>query len=58
MRWFFCASRLQVVADMNVELTMKKFATEAWDYQMIDKGDIILVGAMYDLAAGKVSFYD
>jgi carbonic anhydrase len=26
--------------------------------EMLDKGEIILVGGMYDLTTGKVEFYD
>lgn len=50
---------VQAVADMNVKLTMQKIRDRSLVLRgMIDRGDIILVGAMYDLATGKVSFYD
>ena len=37
---------------MNVQVTMRMLR------DMIDKGEIGLVGAMYDVSTGKVKFYE
>ena len=50
---------VQAVAEMNVELTMEKLRTRSNVLrEMIDSGQIGLVGAMYDVATGKVKFYE
>ena len=50
---------VQAVAEMNVELTMKKLRDRSVVLrEMIDKGEIDLVGAMYDVSTGKVIFYE
>lgn len=51
------AEFVQAVAEMNVELTMKKLRDRSVVLrEMIDKGEIGLVGAMYDVSSGKVVF--
>jgi len=50
---------VQAVAEMNVTLTMKKLRNRSVVLrQMIDAGEIALVGAMYDVGTGKVRFFD
>jgi carbonic anhydrase len=50
---------VQAVAEMNVTLTMKKLRDRSVVLrQMIDAGEIALVGAMYDVSTGKVRFFD
>ena len=52
------ADFVQAVADVNVNLTMQKLRTRSVVLRdMIDKGEIGLVGAMYDVSTGKVTFY-
>lgn len=52
------ADFVQAVTEMNVQLTMKKLRDRSVVLrEMIDSGQISLVGAMYDIASGKVSFY-
>ena len=52
------ADFVQAVADLNVKLTMEKLRTRSVVLRdMIDEGEIGLVGAMYDLSTGKVTFY-
>jgi len=52
------AKFVQAVAEMNVQLTMQKLRTRSVVLRkMIDKGEIGLVGAMYDVGSGKVTFY-
>jgi len=52
------AEFVQAVADVNVNLTMQKLRTRSVVLRdMIDKGEIGLVGAMYDVSTGKVTFY-
>ena len=42
---------------MNVQLTMQTLRDRSVVLrEMIDKGDIGLVGAMYDVSTGKVTF--
>jgi carbonic anhydrase len=49
---------VQAVAEMNVKLTMQKLRDRSVVLrEMIDKGQIGLVGAMYDVSTGKVTFY-
>jgi len=50
---------VQAVAKMNVKLTMQKLRERSVVLrEMIDKNEIGLVGAMYDISSGKVTFYD
>lgn len=52
------ADFVQAVTDINVNLTMQKLRTRSVVLRdMIDKGEIGLVGAMYDVNTGKVTFY-
>jgi carbonic anhydrase len=53
------AKFVQAVAEMNVQLTMQKLRDRSVVLrEMIDKGEIGLVGAMYDVSTGKVMFYE
>jgi len=48
---------VQAVTEKNVQLTMQKLRNRSVVLrEMIDKGEIGLVGAMYDLSTGKVTF--
>jgi carbonic anhydrase len=48
---------VQAVAEMNVELNLQKLLDRSVVLrEMIDKGEIALVGAMYDINTGKVTF--
>ncbi len=48
---------VQKVADANVELTMQKIMSDSPVIrEMAEKGEVQIVGAMYDVATGKVSF--
>ncbi len=50
---------VQAVSEMNVQLTMQKLRDRSVVLrEMIDKGEIALVGAMYDVSTGKVTFYE
>jgi carbonic anhydrase len=52
------AKFVQAVAEMNVQLTMQKLRDRSVVLrEMIDKGEVGLVGAMYDVGSGKVTFY-
>ena len=52
------AGFVQSVAEMNVQLTMKKLLDRSVVLrEMVDKGELGLVGAMYDVTTGKVIFY-
>jgi len=52
------AEFVQAVADMNVKLTMQKLRDRSVVLrEMIDNGQIDLVGAMYDVSSGKVTFH-
>jgi len=43
---------------MNVNLTMQKLRDRSVVLrEMLDKGEIGMVGAMYDVSTGKVTFY-
>jgi carbonic anhydrase len=47
------------VSEANVRLVMKEISERSPVLrEMIDKGEIKLVGGMYDLSTGKVQFYD
>jgi len=51
------AEFVQAVAEMNVQLTMQMLYDRSVVLrEMIDKGEIGLVGAMYDISNGKVTF--
>ena len=51
------AEFVQAVSEMNVRLTMKTLRDRSVVLsQMIDSGDIDLVGAMYDVSTGEVTF--
>ena len=53
------AEFVQAVSEINVQLTMKKLRGRSLVLRdMIDKGEIELVGAMYDVSSGKVTFYE
>ena len=53
------AKFVQAVTEMNVQLTMQTLRERSVVLrEMIDKGDIGLVGAMYDVSTGKVTFYE
>jgi len=53
------AEFVQAVSEMNVRLTMKKLRDRSVVLrQMVDSGEIALVGAMYDISSGKVTFFD
>jgi carbonic anhydrase len=53
------AEFVQAVAEMNVQLTMQKLRDRSVVLrEMIDKGEVGLVGAMYDVSSGKVTFYE
>ena len=50
---------VQAVAEKNVHLTMQKLRDRSIVLrEMIDSGEIGLVGAMYDVTTGQVTFYD
>jgi carbonic anhydrase len=50
---------VQKVADMNVELTIEKIKTDSPVLkEMYDNGEISIVGAMYDVHSGEVSFME
>ena len=50
---------VQAVAEKNVHLTMQKLRDRSIVLrEMIESGEIGLVGAMYDVATGQVTFYD
>jgi carbonic anhydrase len=50
---------VQAVTKMNVQLTMQKLRDRSVVLrEMIDKGEIGLVGAMYDVSTGKVTFFE
>lgn len=50
---------VQAVTEKNVRLSMQKLRDRSVILrEMIDKGEIVLVGAMYDLGTGKVTFYE
>ena len=52
------AGFVQAAAEMNVQLTMKKLLDRSVVLrEMVDKGELGLVGAMYDITTGKVMFY-
>jgi carbonic anhydrase len=47
------------VSEANVKLVMKEIRERSPILrEMLDKGEIGLVGGMYDLTTGKVQFYD
>ena len=53
------AGLVQAVAEMNVQLTMQMLYDRSVVLrEMIDRGEIGLVGAMYEVSSGKVTFAD
>lgn len=53
------AEYVQKVADANVELTIQKIKDDSEILrEMYDNGEITIVGAMYDVETGKVTFMD
>ena len=53
------AEFVQAVSEMNVQLAMKNLRTRSVVLRrMIEKNEIGLVGAMYDVSSGKVTFYE
>ena len=53
------AAFVDQVSEANVRLVMKEIRERSPILnEMIDKGEIKLVGGMYDLSTGKVQFYD
>ncbi len=49
---------VQAVAEMNVDLTMQKLRDRSVVLrEMLDKGEIGMIGAMYDVSTGTVKFY-
>ena len=49
---------VQAVSEMNVTLTMQKLRDRSVVLrEMLDKGEIKMVGAMYDINTGMVTFY-
>ena len=53
------AKFVQAVAEKNVQLAMKYLRTRSVVLRrMIDENEIGLVGAMYDVSSGKVTFYE
>ena len=52
------AKFVNAVTDMNVELTIKKLRDRSIVIrEMLDKGEIGLAGAIYNVSTGKVTFY-
>jgi carbonic anhydrase len=52
------AEFVQAVAEMNVKLTMQKLRDRSVVLrEMLDNGEIGMVGAMYDVKTGKVIFF-
>jgi carbonic anhydrase len=50
---------VESVADINVHLNVKRIVEEsAILREMVENGEIGIVGAMYDVAIGKVEFYE
>ena len=50
---------VQKVADMNVELTVENIRTNSEVLrEMLDNGEISIVGAMYDVHTGEVTFWN
>ncbi len=48
---------VQAVTEMNVQLTMQKLRDRSVVLrEMLDKGEISMIGAMYDVSTGKVTF--
>lgn len=53
------ASFVKKVTDMNVHLTVEEIKRRSPVLRdMADRGEIKIVGAMYDIGTGKVHFYD
>jgi carbonic anhydrase len=53
------AEFVQKVSDLNVELTIKKITSDSEILnEMYQNGEIAIVGAMYDVHTGKVTFME
>jgi carbonic anhydrase len=51
------AEFVQQVADLNVELTIEKIKSDSDVIrEMYENGELAIVGAMYDVHSGKVTF--
>lgn len=51
------AEFVQAVTEMNVQLTMQKLRERSVVLrEMLDKGEIAMIGAMYDVSTGQVAF--
>jgi len=49
---------VQAVTEMNVQLTMQKLRERSVVLrEMLDKGEIAMIGAMYDVNTGQVAFW-
>jgi len=49
---------VQAVTEMNVQLTMQKLRERSVILrEMLDKGEIAMIGAMYDVNTGQVAFW-
>jgi carbonic anhydrase len=47
------------VAEINVHITVKQIlAKSSILKEMVENGEIGIIGAMYDVAKGEVAFYD
>jgi len=54
-----CEDAVQRVADENVHESMRQiFQKSPILKELIDSGEIVIVGAMYDVESGKVGFFD
>ena len=53
------AEFVEHVADLNVRLTLKQISRESPVIaEMVEKGEIAIIGGMYDVETGVVDFYD
>lgn len=54
-----CDDAVQLVADENVHASIRQVTTQSPILQeMIERGEIRIVGAMYDVESGRVEFFD
>jgi MFS superfamily sulfate permease-like transporter len=54
-----CEDAVQLVADENVHESMRQVLSQSPILkEMVDKGEIKIVGAMYDIESGKVGFFE
>ena len=50
---------VEAVAHANVELTVRNMVERSRVlYELVESGDLIIVGAMHDVASGRVEFYE